>query len=471
MLSRKWRYDAQPIKDYPFLAFFLVCGFGLFDVSNHTEESHTIGRWKEQSLRAAPDDRCAPALLHGPVQGRAMKSQGIGATRSGVPLVMGAAATAGFYLLVTQPFFESSIVQRYTTGHPVEYVTVALFFWAIADLALKSVRIPRERAALRHAWLPAENSPVPVTAAVELYGQVRQSPERFARTLVGTRLREAIGYVRQKKSADRLEDHLRYLAELESDKQHGSFALVRVIAWTIPILGFLGTVIGITLAIANVTPEQLESSLHEVTGGLAVAFDTTAVALSLSMVLMFVSFLVERAAQSILLEVETFVGRELGCRFHADDPVIAPYLQAVRSLGETILSATEKLVRNQAGLWATSLAAMNDRHRETDEQASQRMLAILEAMKGERLEQTASLQASSERIAALQTHFAQVAELLARIAGDEQRLVSGQERLAQNLQLLRETQGLDEAVQSLTAAAHLLTIRNRPIEARTDEAA
>ncbi|MEI2659369.1 MAG: MotA/TolQ/ExbB proton channel family protein [Bifidobacterium adolescentis] len=52
--------------------------------------------------------------------------------------------------------------------------------------------------------------------------------------------------------------------------------LIRTITWAVPILGFLGTVIGITMAIANITPDQLESSLGEVTAGLAVAFDTTA---------------------------------------------------------------------------------------------------------------------------------------------------------------------------------------------------
>ena len=60
------------------------------------------------------------------------------------------------------------------------------------------------------------------------------------------------------------------------------------------------------MAIANVTPEQLDSSLPEVTAGLAVAFDTTAQALTMSMLLVFATFLVERGEQSILNDVEQF---------------------------------------------------------------------------------------------------------------------------------------------------------------------
>lgn len=85
-----------------------------------------------------------------------------------------------------------------------------------------------------------------------------------------------------------------------------SFQLIRTVTWAVPIMGFLGTVIGITMAIANVTPEQLDSSLPEVTSGLAVAFDTTAQALGMSMVLVFGTFVIERAEQSVLNELEEF---------------------------------------------------------------------------------------------------------------------------------------------------------------------
>ena len=81
-------------------------------------------------------------------------------------------------------------------------------------------------------------------------------------------------------SADWLEDHLKYLSDVDAASAARSYGLVRFIVWAIPIMGFLGTVIGITVAIANLSPTQLEN-ISGVVAGLGTAFDTTATALGL----------------------------------------------------------------------------------------------------------------------------------------------------------------------------------------------
>ena len=78
---------------------------------------------------------------------------------------------------------------------------------------------------------------------------------------------------------------------------------MRFVIWAIPIMGFLGTVIGITVAIASLSPTQLEN-ISGVVAGLGTAFDTTATALALSMVLMFVQFAIDRTEQKLLAEVD-----------------------------------------------------------------------------------------------------------------------------------------------------------------------
>src|SRR5439155_26266074 len=112
-----------------------------------------------------------------------------------------------------------------------------------------------------------------------------------------------------------LDDQLRAVADTDALALDNSYALVRFITWAIPILGFLGTVLGITKAIANVTPEVLEHSLSGVTNGLSLAFDTTAVGLALTMATMFLSFVVERLEQSVLERVDHFAEVQLAHRF------------------------------------------------------------------------------------------------------------------------------------------------------------
>ena len=68
----------------------------------------------------------------------------------------------------------------------------------------------------------------------------------------------------------------------------------------------------ITQSISGITPEKLENSLSEVTDGLALAFDATALALGLTMLTMFLSFMVERAEQAILDTVDRYTDRAVG---------------------------------------------------------------------------------------------------------------------------------------------------------------
>src|SRR4029078_13191444 len=91
--------------------------------------------------------------------------------------------------------------------------------------------------------------------------------------------------------------------------------MVRIIIWAILILGLLGTVIGITIAVANLNPATLEESMTKVTHGLGVAFDHTATALSLTMLLMFTKSAVERIEDNLMGRVDERVSREMVGRF------------------------------------------------------------------------------------------------------------------------------------------------------------
>ena len=60
--------------------------------------------------------------------------------------------------------------------------------------------------------------------------------------------------------------------------------------------------------------DDLTCDINKVTGGLSLSFDATALALGLTMLLMFISFLVERIEQSNLEHVDAVVEAELGHR-------------------------------------------------------------------------------------------------------------------------------------------------------------
>jgi biopolymer transport protein ExbB/TolQ len=300
----------------------------------------------------------------------------------------GTALAVGFYAALPYLPIYRAEAQRYFTAHWIEYATTWLFFVGMATLFRKSLRIPGERTALRADVLDGLTSRVAQPAA-ETADQIEQHLRLVARQLddsiVVRRIREVCDYVRARCSASGLEAHLTYLAELGSSRLHESYALIRTITWAVPILGFLGTVIGITMAIANVTPDQLSSSLNEVTAGLAVAFDTTALSLALSMLLVFTTFVVERAEQSHHDQLEDYLVQRLTALFPAEERSPNTLFDVEAEAAGRWLQETERLIHAQQAEWQQTLSDVRHRWCETLE-SQQRLLAdSLQAATGQTL--------------------------------------------------------------------------------------
>ncbi|NOX55060.1 MAG: hypothetical protein GXP27_11615 [Planctomycetes bacterium] len=186
----------------------------------------------------------------------------LGSSLFGSPLFLGAAATAALYALIPVLPVYRELAERYFCGHPLEYATTGLFLLAVSTLVLKLFRARGERQALDTMATvdpAAFASGDAVERAKRLEEQLQARGKAFARSELGQRIRDVCDFVRGRGSAEGLEEHLKYLAELAAERLHRSYALVRTVTWAVPILGFLGTVVGITMAIAKVTPEQLDT--------------------------------------------------------------------------------------------------------------------------------------------------------------------------------------------------------------------
>lgn len=291
-------------------------------------------------------------------------TQGTGASLLSSPLLWGAALTVGFYAVLPYLPVQQEFLRRYFCGHWLEYCETGLFFLGMAMLAGKARALAAEQAAL--ATDPIDERRVAgVTDPVERTEVIADSLRAVSPRLNGTylieRLRDVCAFIRGRRSSEGLEEHLKYLAEQSDARTYESYGLVRTVTWAIPILGFLGTVIGITMAIANVTPEQLDTSLTTVTAGLAVAFDTTALALALSLVLVFASFAINRAENQVLMQVEDYGTRRLLVLFPPAPQAGGALNAAERQAAATLIHETEALIEWQTKLWQESLEGLRDR--------------------------------------------------------------------------------------------------------------
>lgn len=277
------------------------------------------------------------------------------------PVLWGLSATFLFFAALPYlPDGQRSLAMRYFAGHWIEYVETGLFFIGMALLARKARDLFRERNAVDRVERSAIHfRPHDATLPQALHESL---PYELKRTAVAERLRDAADHLAASASGS-LGDALQHLADLAADRLHSSYALHRNICWAIPILGFLGTVIGITLAIAEIDPEQLSGSLDDVTGGLAVAFDTTALALALSLVLVFTGFAIERAESAVLERVETFGRKRLASL--GNSIAASPLAQAESRAATELVERTDALIRTQTEAWQGAIESMRRRWADT----------------------------------------------------------------------------------------------------------
>jgi biopolymer transport protein ExbB/TolQ len=401
------------------------------------------------------------------------------------PIVLGLTAAAGFYMLVLRGPLDHPLVRRYFAGHPVCIVETLFFFICASALTQKLFGVFGQYAALGRISLGQREGVQPVSIAAELLDTVVSLPAGIRKSYLGRRLLDALESVERNGTAAGLEAELKHLSDADVGRQQDSYALVRIIVWATPMLGFLGTVIGITQVIAELSKQDmanLQMVMEGLLSGLYVKFDTTALALSFTMLLMFAQFLIDRMETQVLEAVDHRVAGELLGRFELTGMATDPNVQAVQRIGQAVIKSTEGLVQRQAELWQQTIAAAHDQWLRVSRQTTEQMQTALAGALSQSLAQhaahlTKSEQASAEQLQlrweqwqtalshnarimhAQQQEMVKQGELMTqaiRVAGD---VVQLERALNDNLSALAGSKNFEDTVMSLSAAIHLLNTR------------
>lgn len=396
------------------------------------------------------------------------------------PLLWGAALTIAFYAAIESGSVGGDLVRRYFDGHPIARLAVFLFFVGMASLSAKLIRCAWEWLALRNVALgpvlPSSDSTADVR---QLAHSLRHEVALWRNCFIISRLQNALDFLQRGGASRGLDEELDRLADDAAFQSQQSYALIRVIVWAIPILGFLGTVIGITMAIAKLSPAALEESMAQVTSGLAVAFDTTALALGLSMVLMFYQFIVDRSESVLLTAIHDRARSELLGRFPRTDGTSNPTVAAVEQMCRAVVAATEELVVRQAAVWKETVreahlqwvqvaSSSKDQLREAlgeslvkglDKHAQ--VLADAESKAaGEAREYWGDVRATLDgmvrAISAQHKELTRQSDVLANVIRATDQIDRLESSLNANLASLSSTQDLQEAIVSLAASVNLL---------------
>ena len=98
---------------------------------------------------------------------------------------------------------------------------------------------------------------------------------------------------------------VRAVCESESERLDSELSMIRYIAWAIPSIGFLGTVRGIGQALGQ-AHKAVQGDIAGVTQALGVAFNSTFVALLISIIIMFLMHQLQLAQERLALDSEEY---------------------------------------------------------------------------------------------------------------------------------------------------------------------
>ncbi len=186
-----------------------------------------------------------------------------------------------------------------------------LLFWALAIMAFKAYRGMRERRLLEQVLMPVGEGISILPEDTREYSRPLQAlPDQERRFLLPKVLLTALHRFRSTRDIQSVATTVRELCEQEAERLESELSMVRYIAWAIPSIGFIGTVRGIGEALAQ-AHKAVEGDITGVTDSLGVAFNSTFIALVLSIFLMFLMHQLQLMQERLSLDAQDYAEENL----------------------------------------------------------------------------------------------------------------------------------------------------------------
>ncbi len=200
----------------------------------------------------------------------------------------------------------------------VNYAETFFFWWAVAILYLKLQKLRHQKAAMYLDVLPTDiNQEVSADNVGQFIDHLYGLPARLRDSMMVNRIRKGLELFEIRQNNGDVTNMLSAQSNIDSARIGGSYALTKVFLWAIPILGFIGTVLGLSQAIgamdlSNVSDmDKIMGSISNVTSGLGTAFDTTLLGLVLAMFLNFPMNVLAKAEDDNLNNIDAFCNEVL----------------------------------------------------------------------------------------------------------------------------------------------------------------
>jgi len=186
-----------------------------------------------------------------------------------------------------------------------------LGLWAMAIVGFKARNSLKERALFEQEMIRVSDGISILPEDTREYARPLQAlPDREREQLLPRALLAALQRFASTRNVQDVSESIRQVCAAESDRLDSELSIVRYIAWAIPSIGFIGTVRGIGNALGQ-AHEAVAGNIAGVTENLGVAFNSTFVALVISILVMFLVHQVQLVQERLVFDTQNYCDQQL----------------------------------------------------------------------------------------------------------------------------------------------------------------
>ena len=200
----------------------------------------------------------------------------------------------------------------------IQNLTWVLFGIGVGDVLHRWLAAGREARAGRLGLLPEDERTVLMASDMrEVLQKVRAS--EAAGSYLASTVDQCVLQFQANHSSEQAHDLLGSMVELEMHRVELRYTLLRYLAWVVPTFGFIGTVVGIAGALGALQTgaDSLMDQMQPVVDNLAMAFNTTILALCLSAVLVLLLQFTQKREEDAINASSAYCLRNLINRLYA----------------------------------------------------------------------------------------------------------------------------------------------------------
>ena len=183
---------------------------------------------------------------------------------------------------------------------------IILMLWAMSIIGMKTQHTLRQRALLDRTLLQVSEGMSILPEDARTYARpVQALPENERDFLLPRAILAGLHRFQSTRNIQDVSSTVKDICESEADRMETELTIVRYIAWAIPSIGFLGTVRGIGTALGQAY-QAVSGDIVGVTVSLGVAFNSTFVALVVSILLMFLLHQLQLLQDRLVLDCQNY---------------------------------------------------------------------------------------------------------------------------------------------------------------------